>query len=159
MQTHKKLQMLLINNYSAQRLNEFLKRLVRARTVGYLFLIAVRQSTHHLALQASVMGIWLFLQSCYQGALWLLIRVYYTNTLTYLLTLPYLSKELGTKTSDTLTSASKTDVTPATLSREFVARLYRAIKSQRATVQLHAATLSHKQIKQTWLITTFLLVV
>jgi len=72
----------------------------------------------------------------------------YSYLLTYL-TLPYLSKELGTKTSDTLTSASKTDVTPATLSREFVARLYRAIKSQRATVQLHAATLSHKQIKQT----------
>jgi len=72
----------------------------------------------------------------------------YSYLLTYL-TLPYLSKELGTKTSDTLTSASKTDVTPATLSREFVARLYRAIKSQRATVQLHTATLSHKKIKQT----------
>jgi len=84
-----------------------------------------------------------------------------TYLLTYLpyLTLPYLSKELGTKTSDTLTSASKTDVTPATLSRDFVAPLYRAIMSQRATVQLHAATLSRKQIKQTWLITIFLLVV
>ena len=84
--------------------------------------------------------------------------MHYTNTLTYLLTylltlpyltLSYLSKELGTKTSDTLTSASKTDVTPATLSRDFVAPLYRAIMSQCATVQLHAATLSRKQIKQT----------
>jgi len=43
----------------------------------------------------------------------------------------------------------KTDVTPAILSRDFVARLHRAIKSQHATVQLHAATLSRKQPKST----------
>ena len=34
----------------------------------------------------------------------------------------------------------QTDVTPAILSRDFDARLYRAIKSQRSTVQLHAAS-------------------
>jgi len=38
----------------------------------------------------------------------------------------------------------------------FIARLPRAIKSQRATVQLHAATLSHEQTKPTRLITIFL---
>jgi len=42
-----------------------------------------------------------------------------------------------------------TDVTPAILSRDFVARLYRAIKSQRATVQLHVETLPRKQTKPT----------
>jgi len=44
----------------------------------------------------------------------------------------------------------KTDGTRAILSRDFVARLYRATKSQRgATVQLHVATLSRKQTKRT----------
>jgi len=46
-------------------------------------------------------------------------------------------------------AVSKTDVTPAILSSDFVARLYRATKSQHATLQLHAATLSHKQTKPT----------
>ena len=35
------------------------------------------------------------------------------------------------------------------LSRDFVARLHRAIESQRVTVQLHAATLPRKQTKRT----------
>jgi len=43
----------------------------------------------------------------------------------------------------------KTDGTRAILSRDFVARLYRATKSQCATVQLYAATLSRKQTKRT----------
>jgi len=53
----------------------------------------------------------------------------------------------------------KTDVTRAILSRDFVAQLYRAIIWQRATVQLHAATLSRKQTKPTRLIMTLLQVV
>jgi len=36
-------------------------------------------------------------------------------------------------------------VTPAILSRDFVAQLYRATKLQHATVMSHTATLSHKQ--------------
>ena len=47
-------------------------------------------------------------------------------------------------------SIKPTDVTPEIFyTRDFVARLYRAIKSQHATVQLHAATLSRTQTKQT----------
>jgi len=42
----------------------------------------------------------------------------------------------------TVSRIFKTGVTPAILSRDFVARLNRAIKSQHATVQLRAATLS-----------------
>jgi len=41
---------------------------------------------------------------------------------------------------------------------DFVARLYRAIKSQHATLQLHSATLSSKQTKPTWPMMIFLLV-
>ena len=54
---------------------------------------------------------------------------------------------------------SKADVTPAILSRDFVARLYRAIKSQHVDVQLHAATLLRKQATQTGLLMIFLQVV
>ena len=50
----------------------------------------------------------------------------------------------------------KTDVTRAILSRDFVTRLHRAMKLQRATVQLHAATLSRKQTKPARLITDIL---
>ena len=38
-----------------------------------------------------------------------------------------------------------TDVTPAILSRDFVAQLYRATKSQVRHCVSHTATLSHKQ--------------
>ena len=40
--------------------------------------------------------------------------------------------------------------------RDFVARLHRVIKSQRATVQLHDATLSRRQTEPTRLMTIFL---
>ena len=46
--------MLLIISYSVWY--EFLKRLVRARTVGYLFLIAIGQSTSHHAAQVTDSG-------------------------------------------------------------------------------------------------------
>jgi len=106
--------------------------------------ISWSQSASQLIISLCRRALWSFASSC---SLVIKTDCDYTNTLTYLLTyliLPYLylSKELVTKTSDILTCASKTDVTPAILSRDFVARLYRAIMSQRATVQLHAATLS-----------------
>ena len=54
---------------------------------------------------------------------------------------------------------TKTNVTLAILSRDFVSQLYQAIMSQPATVQLRAVTLSHKQTQRTWLIVALLQVV
>ena len=133
--------------------------------LGTVF-ISWSQSASQVIISLCRRALWAFASSCSfviktHCDCWFVCTIQilvFTYLLTYLpyLTLPCLT---WTKTSDTLTSASKTDVTPATLSHDFVAPLYRAIMSQRATVQLHAATLSRKQIKQTWLITIFLLVV